>query len=329
VDVRVLAFLLILACAAPGWAAKWVLHVERALSAADRAGLERSVARAVLEFERHVGPLARPVVVRVGASSLQAGYSVERDEVGFPSNGDVIEGGVRSADVVHHEMFHAMACQYAPARAAAQGDEDQRALHEGLADFFAHALEPDEHFGEGFYAGRPHMRAYREGLCYALARGSHARGGALCGHLIDSGFTLKDVGVFLRGEAFTREALLARGGEVPACFAGAGAPAVDVSARGYPDSMLQKYVLAAGKPLELVFRGDAAFARAYGALDVTWGEALAASGVMAERVAGERDGEVVWRLSAPVGIKPVKLIALYRANARVIGFLPIYLRVAK
>lgn len=319
--VRTLPVLVSLVLAASAWAGDYKIVADEVMEPADRAALERELDRGIAAWRRHFGEIGRPPVVRVGGGAMRAGYSAEKDEIGFPASGAVIARGLRSSDVILHELFHALCSQFPEARAAAAGDDDQRALHEALADLFAHRLNPDAHFGENYYTDRPHVRSYRSDFCYELAQGAHARGNALVSRLIETGYSLDDVAAFLKSGPFTREALLAMKGAATPCLAGAQAPAVDVEVRGYPASMLQKFVLEPGRPLELAFRADARFAEQLGALAVTW-DPRELEGIDATRVDAHS-----WRLEGSAGAKPRKAVARLNAGGRVVGFIPFYFRV--
>lgn len=322
-----LAFVLIAALAAPLRAdgPAWRLIVDEPIPPADRAALEQTLARGIAAWRASVGAIEHPPVIHVGGGAMRAGYSADRDEIGFPKTGEVIALGIRSRDVVLHELFHALAAQFPQARAAASGDDDQKALHEALADLFAHTLEPDDAFGEDYYVGRPFVRRYHTDFCYALAQGPHAKGNALVSRLIDAHATLADVGRFLRERPFTRQALLELLHVDDPCFAESGAPGVGIEPRGYPASMLQRFVLEPGRPLELVFRPDAAFTRALGRLDVGW-DAGEVAGLSATRLADEGEA-AVWRLQADGHLPLRKAVARLLAHGKVTGFVPFYFRI--
>lgn len=319
--VRALTWVLSLALAACSFASDYKIIADDPIEPADRAALEREMDRGIAAWRRHFGAIDHPPVVRVGGGAMRAGYNAEKDEIGFPASGAVIARGVRSSDIVLHELFHALASQFPEARAAASGDDDQRAIHEALADHFAHTLNPDAHFGENYYTDQPHVRSYHSDFCYELAQGAHARGNALVSRLIDAGYTLDDVAVFLKSRPFTRDALLAIRSASTPCLAATGAPQVDVEAKGYPASMLQKFVLEPGRPLELSFHPDAAFARELGPLDVSW-HPPELDGIEATQV-----GPTVWRLDGRAGARPRKAVVRLNAGGRVVGFIPFYFRV--
>lgn len=315
----------LLAGAAVRAAEPYTLILEDQIPDADKAALESELKRGLAAWIAHVGPVARPPVIRVGGGAMRAGYNAEKDEIGFPASGAVIAYGLRSSDIVLHELFHALCSQFPEARAAASGDDDQRALHEALADLFAHALNPDERFGEGYYTASAFVRSYHSDFCYELAQGTHARGNALVSRLLDTGYTLDDVGRFLRERPFTREALLALRDAGTPCLSGTAAPNVDVEARGYPSSMLQRFVLDPGRPLQLVFRPDAAFARELGALTVAWQPDEIAGLGAAPRP--DEGAQRVWSFDGTAGAKTRKAVARLMAGGRVVGFIPFYFRV--
>lgn len=243
----------------------------------DEAFVRREVEAAVTLYRAQVAATAEPVTVVVDPPDcLRTGYDMPTRKVSFCNNSDTPRMGTASADVIHHEVFHALLCQTKPAWCDSPSD-DETALHEGLADFFAYQLAPDDFFGEGFYSSKPYIRRYREPYCYSLVSGAHERGNAIVAALIAGGEGLAAVKRLTNGEALSLAALFNPGpdnpgpGDAPAdaCF-GADAPEVERTVVGYPESTLERYRIRAGAPLSLSFAGNDAFARRYPNLTIRW-----------------------------------------------------------
>lgn len=300
---------------------------DSAVAAEELARLEKTVAAALDVLQRSVAPLKRPVKLHIGSGGLKTGYSPERDEVVFCSSKDVVDAGLKSVDVIHHELFHAFASQYHPLSGAMPMDEETEVLHEALADYFAHEMVPDAHFGEGFYVSRPWIREYRTTLCYALARGAHARGNALCTHLLDCGYTLGDLGLFLTSRPFERAALLGLRGTQDACLDPVKHPELTVEAGNYALSSLGKYAISPGRPLLLTFNVNELFRRELDGLGIAWDAAELSAAFQAEQVSASPEA-VCWRVTARAGQGMTKAVARVLSGKTVVGFVPFYFRVA-
>ena len=204
--------------------------------AIDEAFLRRELQAAIDLYTREVASISAPIPVLVGAADcLRTGYDMPSRRVLFCSNTDTPRAGTASADVIHHEMFHAMLCQTKPAWC---GSDPNVPLHEGLADYFAYRLAPDELFGEGFYQAQPYVRRYRVPYCYSLVGGGHEKGNAIVSELIARDHALRDVAQLVRGEALSLDALL--GPDDPNTCFGANPPAVERTVEGYPASSLER-----------------------------------------------------------------------------------------
>lgn len=236
----------------------------------DEAFVRREIEAAIALYRRDVAPTTAPIAVVVDAPEcLRTGYDMPSRKVLFCNNQDTPRAGTASADVIHHELFHALLCQTKPAwcDGAAPAGSERTALHEGLADYFAYVLAPDDAFGEGFYRDQSFVRRYRVPYCYSLVSGGHEKGNAIVSALIARGHGLDDVARLVTNDDLTLDALFAS--DADECF-GADPPHVSRTVTGYPESTLERYRVRPNEPLTLAFAGDAAFDRHYSNLAIRW-----------------------------------------------------------
>lgn len=302
------------------------LSVDPALAAqVDEPELRREITAAIDLYRREVAA-PKSIRVAVGAAEcLRTGYSAKTNTVAFCNNRDTPRVGTASTDVIHHEVFHALLCRSQPdwCTPAAFDDTAKSALHEGLADFFAHELDPDASFGEGFYADRPVVRTYRTPLCYSLVDGAHEKGNAIASALLAQKKTLADVARLVRGGELTVEALFGASPE-DSCLGGS-APSVSFAiGGGYELSTLNRYRIEEGKPLDVDFAADDAFAKRFGALTVRWAQTPQLFTI------APRD-EAAFRVERKSGVETGfdKVVAQYVADGEVVGTKPFYFQVAR
>lgn len=237
----------------------------------DAPFIRREVEAAIALYRREVAAPSAPIAVVVDAPDcLRTGYDMPSRKVVFCKSEATPRSGTASADVIHHEMFHALLCQTKPGWCddTTSSDTARVAMHEGLADYFSYALAPDDAFGEGFYRDKPIVRRYRVPLCYSLVGGGHEKGNAIVSELIDRGQGLTEIARLVAGPDLTLEALF---GAAPAdsCL-GPAAPAVVSTVTGYPASTLERYRIRPDAPLTVRFDRDAAFQERYPNLTVRW-----------------------------------------------------------
>lgn len=145
--------------------------------------------QAVAHFEQEIGPVSSPIKVSIAPPDcLRTGYNRRTSEVVFCPNDNVIEAGLRSEDVINHELFHAFLCQYKAELCQSDLNDD---LHEALADVFAYQLNPDRLFGEKFYRTHPYMRTFDSSWREGLVKSEHEKGTALASRFIREKRTLK------------------------------------------------------------------------------------------------------------------------------------------
>ena len=284
----------------------------------DEAFIRRSVREAIDLYAREVAPLGAPIEVVVDAPDcLRTGYDPPTRKVRFCNNTDTPRAGTASADVIHHEVFHALLCQTKPGWC--DGRAENVPLHEGLADYFSYALAPDDAFGEGFYTDQAFVRRYRVPYCFSLVNGGHEKGNAIVAELIERGRGFEDVRRVIERDDFSLASLF--DGHADACFT-ADAPHVLRTVSGYPESTLERYRIRPGAPLTLSFAGDAAFERHYANLSIRWDPAPALFEV---KSIDQRTFEV--SVTGADGYS--KVAALYVVDGQVIGGKNFYFQVAQ
>ncbi|MFO0734483.1 MAG: hypothetical protein U0270_01320 [Labilithrix sp.] len=324
---RVLACALLVGCAASKEdgeteheaivaASPYTLEIStRAAVDVDEPFIRREVEAAIALYRRDVAVPAEPVAVVVDAPDcLRTGYDMPSRRVLFCNNDDTPRAGTASADVIHHEVFHALFCQSKPdwCDASAPANIDRSAWHEGLADYFAYVLAPDAEFGEGFYRDQAFVRRYRVPYCYSLVSGGHEKGNAIVDALIERGHGLDDVKRLVAGREIALE---------DECF-GADPPHVVRTVTGYPESTLERYRVRADAPLELRFAGDPAFERRYPNLTIRWEPAPTRFAITAD---DPRSFHVT--VTGTSGFE--KIAALYVVDGAVVGGKSFYFQVAR
>lgn len=294
----------------------------RVASDVDEAFIRREVEASMALYTRDVAALADPISVVVDAPDcLRTGYDMPTRKVLFCNNTDTPHVGTASADVIHHEVFHAMLCQTKPewCDATASATSERTAIHEGLADFFAYTLSPDEQFGEGFYRDQPFVRRYRESYCYSLVSGGHEKGNAIVSSLIARGHGLAEVKRVAAGSDLTLDALFST--DEDPCFR-ADAPKVNRTATGYPESTLERYRIRPNEPLTLAFDGDAAFKARYPNLSIRWSVAPTLFTI-------DNLSATSFRVTATGSDGYEKIAALYVVDDKVVGGKSFYFQVAQ
>lgn len=183
-------------------------------------------------FIEEVGEVSGDIVVVVNPEEcLRTGYDRSRKAVVFCPGGNVREMGLKSPDVIHHEFFHALLCQYRPE--LCERDKSD-ALHEALADTFAHKLLPDADFGEGFYLDRTSIRSYKTYWRPGLVQGTHEKGNAMAA-------------LFIAGKK--------KIGELLSLFDRPESPEeVTDLVNGVTHSRLNRYRLFVGRPMKIEFQ---------------------------------------------------------------------------
>ena len=154
------------------------------------------------EFSQMIGQRFATPSFLIGGPGLRTGYLPSQKTLLFPALDGVYEFGVFSDDVVLHEAFHSLICQYREETCSIDRlkETDNVILHEALADLFTYFLRRDEYFGEIYYMQKPHIRKYSSSSVWGLVEGSHAWAEILVSRLLLHGFTREDLKIFLRSD---------------------------------------------------------------------------------------------------------------------------------
>lgn len=295
------------------------------VSLEDRVRLTSRAKAAVSFFEENYGPVTRPLKFEVGdqCGALRTGYNYEMDTVRMPRQ-EVLENcGLESNDVVHHEIFHALLFQAYPAACTQEhlDNPDSVRLHEGLADFFAHQLEPDQHFGEKFQHSEPYLREYRTDLTVSLSAGSHAQGNAITSHLLSSGVTNQDIKTFLSQGDFTLEGLSHANPALEKSLARDASFSLDEMVGSYPKSRLGRYRLRPDVPLELKFSANSALSEAHPNLQIDW---MNMEKMPSKKFVFEEPFPGHFLVSRTPEADTEKMLARFSEGGKTIGFRPFY-----
>lgn len=283
--------------------------------------LRATAGRAIAYFREHFGEVTQPLRFQVGGGALRAGYNLVDDVICLPQLGNVANAGLDSADIINHEIFHALVLDAYPELPSTEDGGAVR-LHESLADYFAHALQPDDTFGEGYYTDQPFVRKYHTDLHLSLATGAHAQGNALTTLLLEQGVTHQEVRSFLEGGDFQLEAL----GQVsphllPALSDEAQMAVPDaVTGDGYTHSAKGRYWLNE-RPLELAFRPNDKVLEAHPDFRVVWCDK---NGEPSPGYSFEEIAPHTFAISGAPDARSEKVIARFYDGDQVIGFRPFY-----
>lgn len=296
-----------------------------ASSDVDQADLERLrelAQKAMAYFQEHFGPVRSELRFEVGSATdaLRTGYNFVEDTVCLPYLDPVRNAGLDSVDVLNHEIFHALLIKAYPDLPTPDEPSTVR-LHEGLADLFAHRLNPDSQFGEGYYADKPSVREYRTDLRISLSAGSHAQGNALTSLLLSQQTDNREIRSFLEGGDFTLEGLRSSSASLREPLSRDAALAVDESVSAYPRSPKARYWLRSDVPLGIAFQPNDSVRREHADFRVEWTDK---HGYPSRSYTFEPTGENSFLVSAAPEAPAEKMIARFYDGDRVIGFRPFY-----
>lgn len=300
-----------------------VIEAEAGISQESIHKLRLLAERAISHFAQHFGPVTQPLRFQVGNGALRAGYNLVDDVISLPQLGNVVNAGLDSADIINHEIFHALVLDAYPRLPSSEdGVAGAVRLHESLADYFAHSLEPDPHFGEGYYIGQPYVRRYRTDLRLNLAAGAHAQGNALTTLLLEHGVTHQEVRSFLESGDFQLEALgKASPHLLPALQNELQLEVSDrVVSDGYSHSPKGRYWLEQA-PLELSFVPNPRVLEEHPGFHVVWcdTDGQPSPGFVFEEIAPH-----TFSITGLAGAGTEKVIARFCDGDKVIGFRPFY-----
>ena len=300
-----------------------VIEADPSVSRESLDKLRAIAGRAIAYFSEQFGPVTQPLRFQVGGGALRAGYNLVEDVICLPQLGNVANAGLDSADIINHEIFHALVLDAYPGLPSTEdGAAGSVRLHESLADYFAHALQPDDTFGEGYYTDQPYVRKYHTDLHLSLASGAHAQGNALTTLLLEQGVTHQEVRSFLEGGDFQLEAL----GQVsphllPALREEAQMAVPDaVIGSGYTHSAKGRYWLN-DQPLELAFRPNDKVLEAHPDFRVVWCDK---NGDPSPGYTFAEIAPHTFAVSGAPDARSEKVIARFYDGDQVIGFRPFY-----
>lgn len=292
--------------------------------------LRRTAERAMAHFEKHYGPVSAPLKFAVGGATtaLRTGYSFDLRTIAMPDGSDLRNCGLDSEDIINHEIFHALMHQAYPDTCTPERMEspETERLHEALADYFAHRLQPDESFGENYYHLAPQVRAYRTSLQVSLTAGAHGQGNAIVKHLLEQDVTDTQVRSFLEGGQFNLESLGQTSEGLAESLRRDAAKAVDEAVSHYPHSPRDRYWLQPEQPLEVAFLPNEDVRQAHPDFRVVW---LDKKGMPSRLYTFEETSPHKFRISGAPEAETEKMIARFYDGDRVIGFRPFYFGVRK
>ena len=228
----------------------------RAPAAVDLGKLQPGLQRATQFFADHLGAVRAPLKYEVGEGSdaLRTGYNFETGKLCFPHLEGVRNAGLDSDDVIHHEAFHGLLVQNYPHTAQDMRNPEVVALHEGLADYFAYLLSPDEGFGEDYLLHGRALRSYAHDLALNLASGPHAQGNVITRHLIENQVSPRQLRKFLQSADFSLESLARVCPSLQQSLERERSLDLKETIGGYEPSRLQRYRIHPERPLQLGFQ---------------------------------------------------------------------------
>jgi len=280
------------------------------LSGEQRARLQARLERAQAVFEEHFGRLEQPLRIDLD-QGLRTGYNLETGWLQFPELEGIVERGIDSDDVVHHEAFHAMVAQKFP-HSLPLDRPDKEILHEALADWFAYQLQPDNAFGEGYREDGKPLRNYRNDLLLPLASGAHASANAITDLLLSHQVSWPQVRQFLQQPDFSLEQLA----RLTPSLRQEQAMQLDERVLNYPSSSRRRYRIEPERPLQLELRPNDALRDAHPRLQVEW------TGTEHFVVRPQGDGR--YTISPEGQGEATKMLAIFKEDGKVLGFRPFY-----
>lgn len=301
------------------------IHGAEQVSGEQLRRLRQRAQKAVDFFEENFGPLSEPLKIDLEAKdTLSTGYNAETATISFPEARNLLDRGLESVDVVDHEIFHALVAQRFPwtGTQEALNSAEGQMLHEGLADFFAYKMNPDDHFGENFRIDRDYLRSYQNDLTVSLSPGSHAQGNALTAHLLREQVELPQIREFLQGADFRLAALQEVSPRLQEALTRDSSFAVNEQIQPYPPSAIHRYRIRPDQPLEVNFQPNAALLEAHPSFRVDW---TTMDGLPSRHFSiHSQDGRQFQIVSKPES-QPEKLLARYYDGQSLIGCEPYYL----
>jgi hypothetical protein len=294
------------------------------VSEASLAKLQETASQAMAYFEQHFGPVTSPLRFEVGkaADGLRTGYNFVTQAINLPHLDMVKNAGLDSEDVINHEIFHALLLKAYPDLPSPENPKSGEVrLHEGLADLFAHRLQPDAHFGENYFADQPYLRAYGTSLKLSLASGHHAQGNALTSLLLAHEVSNEQIKSFLEQGDFRLEALESVSPALAKALAHDASLAVAEQVEGYQHSAKGRYWLKPEAPLQIAFLPNDSLKEAHPNFQVVWTDK---QGMPSKNYTFEQTAGNSFQVSGAPDADSEKVIARFYDGDQVIGFKPFY-----
>jgi hypothetical protein len=301
-----------------------VIHGKESLSGDQEKFVLSTLNEAVEFFGDHFGEVKRPLVVNVldTKRSLRTGYSIKDDSINFPANDLGERPDLASRDILVHEAFHALVGQAYPHLVSEEHIQEREfvRLHEGLADYFAYQLSPDDSFAEGLGEGGKALRKFRNHRRISLSPGGHSQGNAITSYLLEHGVTPVQVRSFLEGADFSLEALGKVSPELGQAFQDDAELSLRDKVSNYPSSSIRKYWISKDKPLEVSFEANPNLREAHPELQIEW---VRPSGIPSTTFHFEQV-ETHQFVVEPLAEGAEKVLAVFRDGEEVIGSRPFY-----
>lgn len=303
----------------------YVLLGQERLSPSARYRIRQTINEAVELFSLHFGEVKRPVVLDFTdqAGALRTGFHPESDTIRFPSSPKIREQGSLSEDVIAHETFHALLFQAYPQyfdHVLVSKPEYVR-LHEGLADYFAYQLNPDDEMGEDYLKDRAFLRHYRNSRRLSLTAGGHGQGNALTSYLLEHNIQPQQIGNFLKRGDFSLQALSRISPDLSNALALDQSFSLEAVVSSDSPSRLNRYRLEEGESLRVDFQPNHALRKAHPRLAVEWRLASPESDSYTI-VSDARPGG--FKIEAGENPRSAKFLAVFKENDEVLGFQPFY-----
>ncbi len=283
------------------------------------------VERAVHHFQENYGSVTRPVVLNVGGTeaALRTGFNLESDMINFPTRTSDGKSGLDSADIITHEVFHALTLQAYPelcTKDMTSAPEYVR-FHEGLADYFTHQLYPDEHFAQGYPVDKPYLRSYRNKRRISLSSGGHSQGNAITAYLLKHQIQAPQVRAFLERGELTLESLGQCSKALGEDLKLDASLALEDKVHNYPPSKIRKYWLDHSRPLQVSFHVNESLQKAHPGIQVEW---LRPTGMPSTTFRFERVADSTFQVSPIAEEKAEKVLAVFKDGDDVLGARPFY-----
>lgn len=296
------------------------------VSAQSLQALTSTLDKATEYFRENFGPVHQGLKVDLSGDggALRTGFNFEENAIRFPSSPKIHNRGLNSKDVIIHEAFHALVFQAYPEACSetSMRSKDSVRIHEGLADYFAYQMNPDQHFGENYSKVKPHLRSYKTHRRISLSPGTHSQGNAITSYLIKNRVQPSDVRSFLESGDFSLEGLKNISPGMKADLELDEKFAILSKIPNYPESSISRYRLVEGRPLKVSFEANETLEAAHPAWQIRW---VNPNGSPSKDFQFESTNSRDFQVSAKGTDGSEKVVALFVDDQEIIGSRPFYL----